>query len=30
MEKEKFRFIHITDEVYGSLGKTDKFFETTH
>ena len=29
-KKEKFRFIHIsTDEVYGSLGKTDKFFETT-
>ena len=29
-KKEKFRFLHIsTDEVYGSLGKTGKFKETT-
>ena len=28
--KESFRFIHIsTDEVYGSLGKTGKFLEST-
>ena len=28
--KNKFRFLHIsTDEVYGSLGKTDSFKETT-
>jgi dTDP-glucose 4,6-dehydratase len=29
-EKEKFRFLHVsTDEVYGSLGPTGKFTETT-
>jgi len=30
IKKDSFRFIHIsTDEVYGSLGKTGKFLETT-
>ena len=29
-EKERFRFLHVsTDEVYGSLGETGKFTETT-
>ncbi|MEN9680276.1 MAG: hypothetical protein RLZZ627_169 [Pseudomonadota bacterium] len=29
-EKERFRFLHVsTDEVYGSLGPTGKFTETT-
>ncbi len=29
-EKERFRFLHVsTDEVYGSLGDTGKFTETT-
>lgn len=29
-EKESFRFLHVsTDEVYGSLGETGKFTETT-
>ena len=30
IEQEHFRFLHVsTDEVYGSLGKTEKFKETT-
>jgi dTDP-glucose 4,6-dehydratase len=30
-EKEAFRFLHVsTDEVYGSLGKTDPAFTETH